>query len=170
FGHMRRPSSITLFPYTPLFRSEGAVRAAARLVRCYPGIQNGADRLPVATGAVEKLLLGFLHFHRELHRPVVRQGLRGGEREGEPTVRPFAGAAQDGEAAPRRLVPSDREEVEFVAVVIGRQSRRLLEGGRADDDLRFRAVAVMLLPTRHQRLLEPAADGLAAEKAKRGAG
>ena len=63
----------------------------------------------------------------------------------------------------------DGEEVELAAVVVGREPRGLLVGvGREGRGAGSRRGSGMLLPARDQRLLEPAADRLAAVQAQRG--
>ena len=52
-----------------------------------------------------------------------------------------------------------------MAVVVVRQPGRLLEGRRPELEFGLDAQREMLLPARHQRLLEPAADRFAADAA-----
>ena len=62
------------------------------------------------------------------------------------------------------LIEGDGQEVELVPVVVVRQPGRLLECRRLKVDLGLGAQRKMLLAPCDQRLLEPAADGLAAEE------
>ena len=66
------------------------------------------------------------------------------------------------------LVMGDVEIMEFGAVVIADQPRRLLEMGRVEVHPRGRRIAEGLLAARDQRLGEQAADRLAAEQAQDG--
>ncbi|MEJ1970336.1 MAG: hypothetical protein WDN03_17165 [Rhizomicrobium sp.] len=64
------------------------------------------------------------------------------------------------------VVMGDVQIVEFRAAVVADQARRLLVVRRRDVEPRRCGVAEILLPPRHQRLLEHAADALAAVEAQ----
>ena len=94
-------------------------------------------------------------------------GIGGCEREGEAAVGPVAGAGEDGEDAAEGGVVGDGEEVELAAVVVGREAGVLLVGvGGEGGEPGLGAVAQVLLAAGDQRLLEPAADRLAAREAQ----
>src|SRR5690606_2606379 len=64
------------------------------------------------------------------------------------------------------LVMGDGQEMELVPVIVEGQAGSLLEGLRREIQLRLGPERKMLLPPRHQRLLEEAADRFAPDQSQ----
>ena len=132
--------------------------AAAAFVGDHRGVELGADGGPVAAVAAEEALGGAGDLDGEVDGAVGERD-RALEREGEAAVGPVAGAGEDGEDAAEAGVVADGEEVELVAVVVGREAGGLLVGvGGEGREAGLGAVGEVLLAAGDQGLLEPAAD------------